>query len=73
MIIKALEKLNKVQQYFAIGLGIPLWVLILYILGKGLGAPFAIGWIVIFVGFLVRFRALGRRFLTVIQHTSKYR
>lgn len=53
MIIKLLKKLNRTQQYFVIGLGIPLWILILYALGSILGAFFALGWCVIFIGFLI--------------------
>jgi hypothetical protein len=53
MIIKLMKKLSRTQQYFAIVIGIPLWVLICYILGSAFGPFGAIGWIVIFVGFLI--------------------
>jgi hypothetical protein len=53
MIEDFLNKLTRVQRYFTIALGAPLWVLILCGLGFVIGGVGAVSWIVLSLGFLL--------------------
>ena len=53
MIIKLMRKLSRNQQYLMIAIGIPLYCLLLYILGSTLGAIGPIGILAVTMGLLI--------------------
>ena len=53
MIIKLMKKLSKTQVYFVVAIGIPLYCLLLYILGSTFGAFGAMALLAITMGFVI--------------------